>query len=296
MPPPRKIRVTIKSVVLQGVRDKLAIEDIAKLIVEQFPDTKGAQDPIRYVKYYMADAGLGPRQQEQIAETRAHHGFTRSDPLPDLHALVDQLIIEGITINIYKGLTVTYDAAIKLSRKNVLLLYKYFTGDYARVDASFYSIQGVVVGEIQNRWYAANGLSLPPRVEANQAQRLEDAKMAKKNETTEKAEKTATPKEPRVTVKSVITAGLLAGKPDADIAAEIQEMFPDKAAAKNPSQHISYYRSALVSDGQLEKQPRQSKPKAEKVEGEAAPAKGKKAAAAPAAAPATPAKAAKKTK
>lgn len=280
MPPRREARVTIKSVVLKGVRAGESYEDIAKQIIAQFPDSKGAQDPIRYIKYYVSAEGMGPQKQEEREDERERHGFQREiTPLPKLKELLDQLIIDGVVINLYRGLSVTFDAAMKLSKKDVLNLYKAFNGEYARIDASYYCIQGAVVGEIQNRWYRAAGLPLPPQVEANQAQRLEDVKMAKKKEAA--AEGSTATKEPRVTIKSVITAGLLAGKPDADIAKELETNFPGKAAAKNPSQHISYYRSALVKDGQLEKQPRKTKPKAEKAEAPApaaAPAKGKKAA------------------
>lgn len=286
MPPNRHVRVTIKSVVLDGLRNGDTFEVIAERIVTGFPDSKGAQDPIRYIKYYQHEAGLNPKNQERLADEREAQGQPRViAPLPKFGEVIDHIMYENVVVKIYRGLTRTYNASCDLSRKEIMIAYKCITGEYARPDASFYSVQAVVLGEIQNRWYEATGQPLPPRVEANQAQRLEDAKMAKKTSSAETATATKEAKEPRISIKSVITGGLLAGKSDEAIAEELTEMFPGKAAAKNPAQHISYYRSALVKDGQLEKQPRKTKTKAEAEEAETpAPAKGKKAAAPAAAA------------
>lgn len=96
-----------------------------------------------------------------------------------------------------------------------------------------------------------------------------------------------TTKEPRVTNRSIIESGLLAGTPDEEILAQVKARFPE---GKADMKHVAYYRHFLVKAGKLEAQPRKSRKKAEAVEAAPEPAK---AAAKPAAraAAAPPAKA-----
>jgi len=62
------------------------------------------------------------------------------------------------------------------------------------------------------------------------------------------ANATETTKEPKVTVASIIRAGLTAGDSDEAILAAVREQLPD---AKTGSNSVAYYRSQMRKNGDL---------------------------------------------
>ena len=190
------------------------------------------------------------------------HGRTApSVPVPNFKEAVSYHSIgSDVTIIIYSGLHHTLkEAEQELSKKDIVKAYRYLSGD-ERLDFSMARATKVVLGEVQNAWYEANGKDIPPEVMSNQERRLQEALVAKKDEAAEGGEKKA--KEPRVTVKSIIEAGLRAGKEEEAIVKEVKKAFPD---GKADASHVRYYRHFLVKAGELEKLPRKTKPKAEKA-------------------------------
>ena len=178
---------------------------------------------------------------------------------PELHNAVSlHSIGPDVRVTIYSGLVYTLQEAEKeLGQKEVIRAYRFLSGD-ERLDFSFDKAKLVVLGEVQNAWYENNGYDIPHPVMSNQELRLQEALVAKKAEdqATEKA-----PKEKRLTVKSICETGLLAGKPEEEILAEVKKNFPE---GKADMSHVRYYRHFLVKEGKLEKQPRAKKEKAEK--------------------------------
>lgn len=194
---------------------------------------------------------------------------TSSDVPQFKNAVSLHSIGEQVNVILYSGLLHTLEQAEKkLGPKEIVLAYVFLSGD-ERLDFSMRRARAVVLGEVQNAWYEVNGLDVPQKVASQQEQRLREALVAKKEEAEAAGEKKA--KEPRVTVKSIIEAGLRAGTPNEKILADVKKVFPN---GKADDSHIRYYRHFLVKAGELEKLPRATKPKAEK--------KGKEEAAAPA--------------
>lgn len=183
-----------------------------------------------------------------------------STEVPDLKAGVAvHSIGDEVEVFIYSGLMYTIELAEKaLGPKQIVLAYKFLSGD-ERLDFSMRKARQVVLGEVQNAWYEANGKDIPQSVMSQQEHRLREALVAKKEEAAEGGEKAA--KEPRVTVKSIIEAGLRAGTANEKILADVKKQFPN---GKADDSHIRYYRHFLVKNGELEKLPRQTKTKAEK--------------------------------
>lgn len=193
-----------------------------------------------------------------------HRGESSTD-LPQFKNAVSLHSIGEVTVTLYSGLIHTLkQAEIDLKQKQVILGYRFLSGD-ERLDFNMNRARSVVLGEVQNAWYEANGYDIPPQVMSNQEQRLREAIVAKKEaaaaEGGEKQAKEKQAKEKRVTVKSIAETGLLAGKSEDDILAEIKANFP---GGKADITHVRYYRHFLVKDGQLEKLPR--KPKATKAD------------------------------
>lgn len=184
-----------------------------------------------------------------------------SDTVPDFKSAISVHSIGEVEVIIYSGLMHTLEVAEKeLGSKEIVQAYKFLSGD-PRLDFSMRAARVVVLGEVQNAWYEANGKDIPQSVMSNQEQRLREALVAKKAEdTAASGEKTKT-KEPRVTVKSIIEAGLRAGTPNEDILKAVKKEFPN---GKADDTHVRYYRHFLVKKGELAKLPRVTKPKAEK--------------------------------
>lgn len=164
------------------------------------------------------------------------------------------------TFVIYGSLMRTLTEAEKMLQDTGILIrcYHYLTED-DRLTLPLHACRQVVLGEIQMVWYQISGREVPAKVTENQEER-----MAKAKSTTAEQEQTegAAPsksKEPRITNRSIIEAGLLAGKPEDEILAEVKARFPD---GKANSSHISYYRHFLVKAGKLEAQPRKTRSKA----------------------------------
>lgn len=185
-----------------------------------------------------------------------------------LHSLGEQ-----VNVILYSGLLYTLEQAEKkLGPKEIVQAYVFLSGD-ERLNFSMARARAVVLGEVQNAWYEVNGYDVPQKVASQQEQRLREALVATKEKEAEAGEKKA--KEPRVTVKSIIEAGLRAGTPNEKILADVKKVFPN---GKADDTHIRYYRHFLVKAGELEKLPRATKPKAEKkgkAEEAAAPAPAK---------------------
>lgn len=211
--------------------------------------------------------------------------------------------VGGTTFKIYGSQTRTFaEANRKLDDRQTLIQAYHFLTDDNRLALPFNACRAVVLDSIMTVWYGQLGFDIPGKTQSHMEQR-----MAKAKATSAEAEQAAagtteaSTKEPRVTNRSIIEAGLLAGKDDETIMAEVKEHFPEGKADKK---HIAYYRHYLVQDGKLEKQPRAPRAKKEKpvVEEAAAPAKvaakagTAKVATPPSVAKAAPAKAAGKAK
>jgi hypothetical protein len=198
-------------------------------------------------------------------------------PRVDLHARIGQAEFGDVVIQLYRSQNITYNEADRiLTELQVRRAYEHIAGDRASLSVPRGRARAVVLGATIVEWYLAQGLPVPPNVTANQAQRLEDAFMGKP-ETTEGATKAK--KEPRVTNRSIIEAGLLGGKlTDEQILAEVKKVFPN---GKADLKHVAYYRHFLVKEGKMAKPEKPAKapkaPKAAKTEeapaAAAAPAK-----------------------
>lgn len=197
-----------------------------------------------------------------------------SEDAPDFRSPVSEhSLAEGVSVIIYTGLIYTFEAARKrLTHRGILVAYRHLSGD-VRLDVSLIAATNVVLGEVQNAWYLVNGKDIPLSVMSGQELRFQEALMAKAVAGEDKVT-TKAAKEPRVTNRSIIEAGLLNGDSDDTILAAVKEQFPE---GKADSTHVRYYRHFLEKQGKLEKserKPRVKKEKAEKVEKvEAAPVK-----------------------
>ena len=155
---------------------------------------------------------------------------------------------------IYRGLKTTVDnAAITLQDGDVLVRYHELTGDN-RSAVNFYLAKLVVLGDVQLAWYEHVGIPIPLKVQHAQEARMAKAKTAKPE--AEGGETAA--KAPRVTTRSIIEQGLLAGKAPEDILKEVKQHKPD---GKADLTHVAYYRHFLVKDGKMEAPPRQPRAK-----------------------------------
>lgn len=172
-----------------------------------------------------------------------------------LNQLLAEYDIALVQFKIYGSQGRTYDAALKqlFDRQTLVKCYHFLTDDH-RLDLPLNACREVVLGEIMRIWYEVSELEPPARFIINQ-----EARMAKAKETTQAAEAageagTATAvKEPRVTNRSIIENGLLAGQSNEEIMKAVKARFPD---GKADDKHIGYYRHFLVKAGKLEKQPR----------------------------------------
>jgi hypothetical protein len=177
---------------------------------------------------------------------------------------------EEVSVTLYSGLLYTLEQVEReLGPKQIVQAYKFLSGD-ERLDFSMIAARDVVLGEVQNAWYEVNGKDIPQSVMSNQERRLREAMMATKAKDEAATGSDKKVKEPRVTVKSIIEAGLRAGTANEKILADVKKQFPN---GKADDTHIRYYRHFLVKAGELEKLPRATKPKAEKKAKEEAPAK-----------------------
>jgi hypothetical protein len=180
------------------------------------------------------------------------------------NAIAVHSIGEGLEVIIYGSLGRTLDLAEReINNKQVVNAYRFLSGD-ERLDFSMIAARKVVLYEVQSAWYEANGKDIPQSVMSSQESILREAMVATKQKDEAAAaagEKKA--KEPRVTVKSIIEAGLRAGTANEEILKQVKKVFPD---GKADDSHVRYYRHFLVKAGELEKLPRVTKPKAEKAQ------------------------------
>lgn len=214
-----------------------------------------------------------------------------------LAQVIAEFDIDLIQFKIYGSQQHTIEAAERqlMNRQALVKCYHFLTDDH-RLALPWNACRAVVLGEIIRVWYEVSGYEVPAKVTAHQEVRMAKAKEATQAGEAGEAGATAKTKEPRLTNRSIIEAGLLAGKADEEIMKEVKSHFPNgKADAK----HIGYYRHHLVKDGKLAKTERPPRAKKTTAEGtaeaatvEAAPAKvaakAGTAQAAPAARPGTP--------
>lgn len=198
-------------------------------------------------------------------------------PKQMVSAVLADFDIDLVPFKIYGSQVKTIEEAERVLYDRQLLVRCYhFLTDDNRLALPFNACRAVVLGHIIEIWYEVSGYEVPAKVTRNQ-----EARMAKAKETTAEAEAAAAEKgavatkEPRVTVKSIISTGLLAGRTEDQILAEVKTHFPNgKADAK----HVAYYRHFLVKDGKMEKPvkapkpPKEPKAKKEPAAAAAAPA------------------------
>lgn len=164
-------------------------------------------------------------------------------------------------LKLYAGLVTTIrNVELEILDRNVLRRYKDVSGD-DRSAVNFSYAKLVVLCDVQIAWYEQQGNDVPPRVTSAMETTMAKAKQAKAE--AEGGETAGKTKAPRVTIKSIIEQGLLAGKSADDILAEVHQHKPE---AKADATHVAYYRHFLEKDGKLEKQPRVKKEKAPKPE------------------------------
>lgn len=207
--------------------------------------------------------------------------------------LLGNLSIDVFSFRLYGSQEKTYETADKELRDHGRLIrcYRYLTDDN-RLNLPFNACRTVVLYEVIMAWYEVSGFEVPAKVTQSKEEAMAKAKVttAEAEQADAEAGTTTKSKEPRVTNKSIITSGLLAGDDDDTIMASVKEHFPN---GKADSKHIGYYRHFLVKEGKLEKQPRKSRAKSEEAAEEVTPvevaAPKAKAAAAPAKAAAKPA-------
>lgn len=182
--------------------------------------------------------------------------------------------IDLIPFKIYGSQIVTIEKAERtLFDRQTLLKCYHFLADDDRLDLPVNACRAVVLGEIIRVWYEVSGFEVPAKVTHTQEVRMAKAKATSAEaEGAEAASGAVATKEPRITNKSIITNGLLAGHDDEKIMASVKEHFPD---GKADSKHVGYYRHFLVKEGKLEARPRAARAKKEvsAAEVEAAPAK-----------------------
>ena len=165
----------------------------------------------------------------------------------------------------YAGLITTIRTAdLELLDRNALRRYKDITGD-ARSAVNLHYARGVVLCDMQVKWYEDQGKDVPLKVTSALETTMAKAKQAKPE--AEGGESGTKTKTPRITIKSIIENGLRTGKSPDDILAEVHTHKPD---AKADASHVAYYRHFLEKAGELEKQPRAKKEKAPKPEAPAA--------------------------
>lgn len=186
--------------------------------------------------------------------------------------------IGGVTFILYGSMIKTDQAVAREYRKAIFRAYVALTGD-DRLAVRYELALRVVRGAVNKAWYEEQDKPVPPRLLAHLEEYMARAKQTVQEE--EAADETPVKKE-RISAKSIIRNGLLAGTKDEDILEEVKATFPD---SKADSTHLSYYRSELYKEGLLEKPARAAKAAAEEEVPETPAPKAKKGKAAPAPAP-----------
>lgn len=196
-------------------------------------------------------------------------GATGLVPVPtlgyEIHRLkLNQLLatydINLVTFNIYGSqLRTVEEAERKLWDRTLVVRCYHFLTDDTRLALPLNACREVILGELIKVWYETSGFEVPAKVTRNQEVRMAKAKAtdAAAEQAAEGTTATAT-KEPRITSRSIIVAGLLAGTPNEEILAQVKRHKPN---SKADDKHIAYYRHYLEKDGKLEKKPRPVKEK-----------------------------------
>lgn len=180
---------------------------------------------------------------------------------------LETIAVGRVKIALYRSLALTLEEAKRrLDWQDMLQRYREISKD-ERLLVSTYRVQNCVIGWIQLQWYELmeelEGQAIPPRVIAQQEQRLREAVVA---EATETQEKTKPAKEKKPRIRAIIEQGLLSGKSDEEMLAEIKQYHPDAKAVTDFAKHKAYYVHFLVKAGKMTKPEKPVKVKAEKAE------------------------------
>ncbi len=196
-----------------------------------------------------------------------HRALADPEVLFDPWLVIGEVLVGDLPYKLYNGNVTTYnELQITLRDSDMLKQYRRLTGDN-RTQVNWSASRDVVYGFITMEWYRARGEAVPAKVAARQEERMAKAKTASPEAPDEAKAKGA--KGPRVTSKSIIHAGLLAGDDQDKILAAVRKQFPDR---KTDEKHIAYYRHFLERDGKLEKKVKEPKAPKVKAEKTAAPA------------------------
>jgi len=201
--------------------------------------------------------------------------------VPDFKAAVGTYLVGGIAITIYRGLSRTMEFAEKeIGWTHAQKHYRDLMHD-TRLALPYSKVMAVVLGDVQNRWYTTCGFDIPAEVMSNQEKRMAEATTAapetEATEAGEAAQGKAKGKD-RITNKSIIEAGIIAGKSEEEILAEVKSHFPN---GKADSKHVAYYRHFLQKAGTIPKPDKVKKEKKAKGDKTPAAAEGDAAEAAP---------------
>ena len=177
---------------------------------------------------------------------------------PDFHpwTVIGTYVAGDQEIKLHQGLITTVrQAEHELKDRSVLRRYAEITKD-SRASVNLYWARIVVLCDMQVEWYKEQDLPIPAKVTNALESSMAKAK-AEKSES-EGGSTGSKSKAPRITAKSIITQGLLAGKSAEKILAEVHAKVAD---SKADGTHITYYRSALEKEGKLEKSERPARAK-----------------------------------
>lgn len=242
---PRTQRVTARSIIEGGLLTNVPDAEILRQVKEQLPDSAADQS---HIQFYRSRLKKDQRLVEQLVGGEAVVQ-ARAD-VPYMGEL-ETVELAGERFMIMGSMTKTDQRVCQESRTTILRVYKNYTGNDQWVQPE--RARTVVRYMVLEAWYKVQDKPVPEFI----TQRFSEAiEMAKKAQTETAATETVA-KEPRVSSKSIITQGLLAGKPDEAILAEVKAHNPD---GKADASHLSYYRSKLYASGELERPVHEPKP------------------------------------
>lgn len=185
--------------------------------------------------------------------------------VPDLRVQVGHTIVGGVMFPIFRGHMATYTYGNEKVGKNLILqAYRGLTGD-DRMLVPYGLAKDAVLLKLELAWFESDGQPEPQKVVQHLEEVMAKAKTTEPANEVEAGKETKS-KEPRVTSRSIIEAGLRKtqgayGDGEAEaIVAEVKKHFPD---GKADLSHVQYYRHFLIRNGELPK--REKPPKAEKV-------------------------------
>lgn len=181
---------------------------------------------------------------------------------------------DDIRFPIFNSRVHTVNHVRDMHEREIIFAYRAITGDKQPVNY-IDPARKVVMGQIQLDWFEINNIEVSEIMAKKQVERVETAVEEVNNAegAVEGATVSKAGRKPRATVKALITGRLRdqlndPSVTDEMIIEEIKAAFPNKIAAQNPTQHIAYYRSFMIKNGELPKRPRKVREaKAGKAEG-----------------------------